>query len=85
MSGSEMAQAETPLKFSSVAVKHTQLALISSISTASAPAVAVLFRMLWIISQSSLGFSINFQLAPRSPRPNSCTLSQSSPNCSVYR
>jgi hypothetical protein len=84
MSGSEMAQAETPLKFS-VAVKHTQLALISSISTASAPAVAVLFRMLWIISQSSLGFSINFQLAPRYTRPNSGTLSQSSPNCSVYR
>jgi hypothetical protein len=33
-----------------------------------------------IISRSSLGFSVKFQLALSSTRPNSCTSSQSSPN-----
>ena len=36
----------------------------------------------YIISQSSLGFSIKFQLALSSTRPNPCTSNQSSLNCS---
>ena len=41
-----------------------------------------LFKQALLISQSSLDFSANFQLALVSSKPNSCNLSQNTPNYS---